>query len=96
MMVKTAHPTGRRRIGRAAVAGAALATLGIGAMQTAPAGAAAPTAAPAVTPAKAAAVSWNLVGVFPDPVTCTIAGATTGRPFYCGFYFFFWGLNVLY
>ena len=28
-MVKTAHPTRRRRIGRAAVAGAALATLGI-------------------------------------------------------------------
>ena len=56
----------------------------------------APTTAPAVTPAKAAAVSWNLVGVFPNPVTCTIAGATTGRPFYCGFYFFFWGLNVLY
>ena len=49
-MVKTAHPTGRRRIGRAAVAGAALATLGIGAMQTAPAGAAAPTAAPPSLP----------------------------------------------
>ena len=29
-------------------------------------------------------------------MTCTITGATTGRPFYCGFYFFFWGLNVLY
>ena len=41
-------------------------------------------------------IRGNLVGVFPDPVTCTIAGARRlGRPFYCGFYFFFWGLNVL-
>jgi hypothetical protein len=37
---------------------------------------------------------WSFVGAFPDPVTCAIAGATTGRQFYCAFYFFFWGLNV--
>jgi hypothetical protein len=47
-----------------------------------------------LAPMAAKAGYWELVGVFPDPITCTIAGATTGRNFYCGFYFFFWGLNV--
>ena len=42
----------------------------------------------------AAGPSWQLVGIFPDPGTCTVAGITTGKPFFCGFYFFFWGLNV--
>src|SRR4051794_20452812 len=42
----------------------------------------------------AAAPVYSLVGIFPDPFTCTLAGISTGRPFYCGFYFFFWGLNV--
>jgi hypothetical protein len=53
-------------------------------------------AAPAVSQATMAAKAgyWELVGIFPDPITCAIAGATTGRSFYCGFYFFFWGLNV--
>ena len=40
----------------------------------------APAAAPAANPAPALA-SWRLVGIFPDPATCAIAGATTGRPF---------------
>src|SRR3954451_5351803 len=96
--------TDRRRISRVAALAAVIATLGIGSLQAAPAGASARATAPAVATAHAAAhpasphlaaSTWNLVGIFPDPVTCTIAGATTGRPYYCGFYFFFWGLNVL-
>lgn len=93
----------RHRIGRVAALTVAAATLGFGAAQASPAGASAPAvnaavaAAPAVAPAAnpaPALASWRLVGIFPDPATCAIAGATTGRPFYCGFYFFFWGLNV--
>ena len=92
----------RHRIGRVAALTVAAATLGFGAAQASPAGAstpavkavaAAPAVAPAANPAPALA-SWRLVGIFPDPATCAIAGATTGRPFYCSFYFFFWGLNV--
>ena len=40
--------------------------------------------------------SWHLSGVFPEPISCHVAGIATGLPYFCGFYFFFWGLNVLF
>jgi hypothetical protein len=58
----------------------------------------APSAVDALAPTvhfSQSARSSNLVGIFPGPISCAIAGATTGLPFFCGFYFFFWGLNVL-
>ena len=40
--------------------------------------------------------SWHFSGVFPEPISCHVAGIATGLPHFCGFYFFFWGLNVLF
>jgi len=40
--------------------------------------------------------SWHFSGVFPEPISCHVAGLATGLPYFCGFYFFFWGLNVLF
>jgi hypothetical protein len=43
-----------------------------------------------------AAVSWHLVGIFPDPVSCYVSGIASGRPYYCQWHVFFWGLYILY
>ena len=69
---------------------AALVT-GIGTATAAPA-TAAPQASVGVLPA--AAPVYTTVGIFPDPLSCTLAGITTGRPFYCSWWWFVWALNV--
>jgi hypothetical protein len=73
-----------------------MAVVSANAAQAAPTGSTATTVDKTERPVQAdkAAGGWVLVGVFPDPLSCSIAGATTGRSFFCGFYFVFWGLNV--
>ncbi|MBO3103499.1 hypothetical protein [Cellulomonas fengjieae] len=64
---------------------------GAGAAAAVPVAAAPPTST--VAPAAAAPV-YTTVGIFPDPLTCTLAGIATGRPFHCSWWFFVWALNV--
>jgi hypothetical protein len=42
----------------------------------------------------ATAGGWGLQGVFPDPVTCHIAGIASGREYVCVWYVLAWALNV--
>ncbi|MDG4792926.1 hypothetical protein [Micromonospora sp. WMMD1082] len=42
----------------------------------------------------AAAGGWGLQGVFPDPITCHIAGIASGREYVCVWYVLVWALNV--
>ena len=51
-------------------------------------------AAPSAVAIPAAAPAYVTVGIFPDPLTCTLAGIATGRPFYCSWWWFVWVLNV--
>ncbi|MEV6692685.1 hypothetical protein AB0M35_14560 [Micromonospora sp. NPDC051196] len=45
-------------------------------------------------PVTLAAGGWLLQGVFPDPVTCHIAGIASGREYVCVWYVLAWALNV--
>ena len=67
--------------------------VGLTAATAAPATATAPVSAVAL---RAAAPVYRTVGVFPDPITCAIAGVSTGQAFYCSWIFPFplWALNV--
>ena len=67
---------------------------GASAAVPAPPRAAVPLSGPRADQVRPAAGYWEFVAPFPDPVSCAIFGATTGRQFYCGWYVFFWGLNV--
>ncbi|WP_433528265.1 hypothetical protein ACQPYA_18105 [Micromonospora sp. CA-263727] len=42
----------------------------------------------------AAAGHWGLQGIFPDPITCHIAGIASGREYVCVWYVLAWALNV--
>ncbi|QOC92313.1 hypothetical protein [Micromonospora craniellae] len=43
---------------------------------------------------QAAAGAWLLQGVFPDPITCHIAGVASGREYVCVWYVLAWALNI--
>ncbi|RIV40359.1 hypothetical protein [Micromonospora radicis] len=65
----------------------------VGAAQAAPVPAVkAPASSAPVT--LAAAGGWGLQGVFPDPITCHIAGIASGREYVCVWYVLAWALNV--
>lgn len=60
---------------------------------TAPAQAAPPMQkAPVASAAKAS--SYVFSGIFPDPVSCNIAGLLTGRSYVCNWSIFWWNLYV--
>jgi hypothetical protein len=42
----------------------------------------------------AAAGYWGLQGIFPDPISCHIAGIASGREYICTWYVLVWALNV--
>ncbi|WP_434744131.1 hypothetical protein [Micromonospora sp. SH-82] len=63
-----------------------------GAAQAAPVPAV--TAAVSTAPVTMAAGGWGLQGVFPDPITCHIAGIASGREYVCVWYVLAWALNV--
>ena len=89
----TSHPSrtcsARRRLTGGLLAVALL--TGVGTAAASPA-----AAAPAATAAtvQAAAPVYTPVGLYPDPIVCTLAGLTTGRSFYCSWYWFLWQLHV--
>ncbi|MEV6800325.1 hypothetical protein AB0M91_18535 [Micromonospora rifamycinica] len=64
-----------------------------GAAQAAPVSAA-NTVVSAAPLTAATAGGWGLQGVFPDPVTCHIAGIASGREYVCVWYVLAWALNV--
>ncbi|MFY1702892.1 hypothetical protein ACN28G_14285 [Micromonospora sp. WMMA1923] len=64
----------------------------VGAAQAAPVPAV--NAASSVVPVSMAAGGWGLQGVFPDPITCHIAGIASGRKYVCVWYVLAWALNV--
>jgi hypothetical protein len=80
----------RRRL--ATWAAAAACTGGLLAITGGTAAAAPPQAQ---TPAAAVASTWVLSGIFPDPISCNIAGSFTGRPYYCSWSVFWFSLYVL-
>ncbi|WP_326554232.1 hypothetical protein [Micromonospora sp. NBC_01813] len=86
----------RRRLARTMVVAALVAGgLGVtaGATQAAPAPAG-NTAVSAAPNAQAAAGYWSFQGVFPEPISCHIAGIASGREYICTWYVLVWALNV--
>ncbi|MFG2062659.1 hypothetical protein ACGFIK_14705 [Micromonospora sp. NPDC048871] len=63
-----------------------------GAAQAAPVSAV--NSAVSAAPVTLAAGGWGLQGIFPDPVTCHIAGIASGREYVCVWYVLAWALNV--
>jgi hypothetical protein len=49
---------------------------------------------PVVTYGDFSPAGWEDEGIYPEFITCTIAGLTTGAPHYCQWYFLFWKLRV--
>jgi hypothetical protein len=91
-MPKTSMSIGRRlaTLTAAAALAGGLATTAATPAQAAPAQ---HTAATSTTSATRAS-SWVFSGVFPDPVSCNIAGLLTGRTYVCSWSVFFWSLYV--
>lgn len=40
------------------------------------------------------ATSWVRAGSFPDPISCYIAGLTSGHNWYCSWQIFWWDLYI--
>jgi hypothetical protein len=56
--------------------------------------ASAASAEPVARPVAAKADTWEWAGSYPEPIVCNIAGATSGRDWYCSWSFLWWDLYL--